>query len=566
MCHYFCNCQYENGALGKRFPGMLLSCEPGRNTIFGYFPKPDGAGYKLERFNFLTTNSEGKFAGSDFLGGAKSVDFELNTKFRPSDIVVGVDGALYVADWFDARVGGHSDLDEQTTGAIYRIAPKGFTPSIPKVDLTTAAGCIETLHSSGASVRFTALQKLISLGKDALPAVSQAAKQEPDFHIQARYLWALALLGTEGCQELEKAITPEMPAPFRMLAYRALKRAGHNVFEGLVRAAVDPSPQVRRDAAISLRDTLFNSARPLLIVLFKGYDGQDPTYLNALGIACEGKESQAFYPMTKTEATTDPLTWSPAVAKLAWRLHPPELIPAFAKRAAAASLSLADRKEALVALGYTRDKSAATAMIQLTTTLENGLLKDLAGWWLFNRKDNLWKEHNIAQALKESGLYDPEKVVLVATPVLPAEPAKFTIADVAKLTGDAKNGAAKIQTCFACHRLGADGIDYAPNLTGWAQRQTTEVLIRSVIDPSFDIAHGYEGKRVTLKDGMLLDGISLTDGDPLLLQSMGGITQRIPRERIQKTAPLGRSLMLSADQLNLSAQDLADLVAYLRSL
>ena len=31
--------------------------------------------------------------------------------FRPSDIAVGPDGALYVSDWIDARVGGHQDLD-----------------------------------------------------------------------------------------------------------------------------------------------------------------------------------------------------------------------------------------------------------------------------------------------------------------------------------------------------------------------------------------------------------------------------------------------------------------------
>jgi putative heme-binding domain-containing protein len=557
---------YENGALGARFPGLLLACEPGRNTIFGYFPKPEGAGYHLERFNFLTTNAAGKFAGSDFLGGAKSVDAELNTKFRPSDLVVGVDGALYVSDWFDPRVGGHSDLDDQTLGSIYRIAPKGFKSSVPKIDLTTAAGCVEALRSPGVNVRFTALQKLTALGKEALPVVAEAAKQEPDAYFKARFIWALTLLGTEGCQALENAINAKMPEEFRMLAFRALRRADHNAWEWTVKGSVDPSPQVRREAALALRDTSFEIASPLLVALFKGFDGVDRTYLNALGIACEGKESKAFFAMTKLTPESNPLTWSPAMAKLAWRLHPPELVNGLAQRAAAESLSFADRKEALVALGYTADKSAAMAMVELASKLAKGPLKDLAEWWLLNRKDNLWKDHGLAAVLKTTGLYDPEKIVLVPSPAPAAEPAKFTVEAVALLTGEPKHGALKAQACFACHRLGKDGVDYAPNLTGWAQRQTKEVLLRSIIDPSFDIAHGYEGRHITLQDGMILDGIAISDGDPVMLQSMGGLLQRIPRNRIQTSEGSQRSLMLSADQLGLSAQDVADVAAYLQSL
>ena len=54
------------------------------------------------------------------------VNGAVETLFRPSDIAVGPDGALYVSDWIDARVGGHQDLDDTLSGAIYRIAPKGF--------------------------------------------------------------------------------------------------------------------------------------------------------------------------------------------------------------------------------------------------------------------------------------------------------------------------------------------------------------------------------------------------------------------------------------------------------
>ena len=61
---------YENGALGEKWNGLLMSCDTGRNVVFGYLPKPEGAGMKLERFDFVTSNTTGKFAGSDFVGGS----------------------------------------------------------------------------------------------------------------------------------------------------------------------------------------------------------------------------------------------------------------------------------------------------------------------------------------------------------------------------------------------------------------------------------------------------------------------------------------------------------------
>ena len=44
---------------------------------------------------------------------------------------------------------------------------------------------------------------------------------------------------------------------------------------------------------------------------------------------------------------------------------------------------------------------------------------------------------------------------------------------------------------------------------------------------------------------------------------MGGVTQMIPANRIQKNNRYRETLMLSADQLGLNAQDVADIVTYL---
>ncbi|MEM9158961.1 MAG: hypothetical protein AAGB46_07905, partial [Verrucomicrobiota bacterium] len=66
-----------------------------------------------------------------------------------------------------------------------------------------------------------------------------------------------------------------------------------------------------------------------------------------------------------------------------------------------------------------------------------------------------------------------------------------------------------------------------------------------------------------LKAGGEVHGLVLQHGNPTVVRSTGGVVQTIPAERIRFTRNLGRSLMLSADQLGLSAQDVADVAAYL---
>ena len=127
------NVFYENGALGAAFEGTFLAADAGRNEIFSYQPVPAGAGFDLPRKIFMTSNVKQQYAGSDFVMGSAGVTRAVETLFRPSDVAVGPDGAIYVSDWIDQRVGGHQDLDETLSGAIYRIAPKGFVSKVAGV-------------------------------------------------------------------------------------------------------------------------------------------------------------------------------------------------------------------------------------------------------------------------------------------------------------------------------------------------------------------------------------------------------------------------------------------------
>ncbi len=554
---------YENGAMGDKWPGLLLACEAGKNVVFGYLPKNEGAGWKLERFDFITSNKEKEFAGSDFQGGRPNN--ELKTRFRPSDVCVGPDGAIYVADWFDARVGGHGTLDNGMTGTIYRIAPKSFKSVVPKLDLGTTEGQLAALRSPTPNVRYSGFAKLRAHGAKAVPAVAALLKDR-NHYIAARAIWLLAQMGSEGVA-IVTPLLESKDAEQRLVAFRALRFANHDLHAMLAKMAGDESVAVRREVALALRDEPADKALSVLVKLAGQFDGKDRAYLEAIGLGSEGKEAELYAALAKTIGGPAD-KWGDAFAWLAWRLHPAAAAGDFRARAISAELSTDQRKLMLTALAFTNTREAASAMMGLANT-KDFPMKDLAQWWLMNRKGNDWKAFDVDAGMKALGLYDPEKVKLVSIelpPEIPNAPKLPPVAGIVSLKGDAKRGEAAIAVCYACHRVGKNGVDFGPELTTFGKQQPTEVIVGAIANPSADISHGFEGSEVKTKDGLTIHGMILADGDPLIIKSTGAVIQTVPRAQIQSVKKLDRSLMYQPSQMGLSAEAIADIVAYLKSL
>lgn len=551
---------YENGALGDKWQGLLLACEAGKNVVFGYLPVPDGAGFKLERIDFMTSNTEKQFAGSDFIGG---VGKDLKTLFRPSDVTVGPDGALYVADWFDARVGGHGTNDKSGSGTIYRIAPKGFKSVVPKFDLNTTEGQIAALKSPAVNVRNSGFVRLKAQGDKAVPALTELLKDKNPY-LAARAVWLLAQLGDAGQAAVVKLLG-SADARTRLVACRAIRAAGGDPVKLAEKMASDASPMVRREIAISLRDVPADKSVPSLVKIAKQFDGKDRAYLEAFGIGSTGKEALVYDALRKDMGAA-PDAWTDAFAWLAWRLHPPQAVADQKARALSPKVSADQVKLTLTALGFTPSAAAATAMIQLAGT--NGFAqKDLANWWVNNRKGNLWKPFNVDGILKSLG-QDPANVKLVAVE-MPAEPTNApaipTTAEILKLKGDAERGKVAVAACYMCHHIGDQGVDYGPDLTTFGKQQPLEVLINSIRNPSADVSHGYEGSILKTTDGITITGMVLSDGDPVIMKTMGAQTQTIAKSRIASLKPMEKSLMYVPAQLGLTGQSIADIAEYLKS-
>jgi putative membrane-bound dehydrogenase-like protein len=553
---------YENGALGDRYRGLLLACEAGRNVIFGYFPKPNGAGFALERSEFLTSNQDKVFAGSDFMGG--KANEELKTKFRPSDVIVGADGAIYVADWFDARVGGHQTLDKSWSGAIYRIAPKGFKPQVPKFDLATTEGQITALKSPAVNVRNLGFVRLKAQGEKAVPAVAALLK-DADPYIAARATWLLAQMGPAGAAQVI-ALLGSSDEQVRMVAYRALRRAGHGVLGMAAAMSKDPSAAVRREVALTMRDLPAEQSLPILVEVAKGFDGKDRSYLEAFGIGSQGKE-QAVYAAVAKALGGAAESWSEPFAWIAWRLGSPDAVADLKTRGLSAKVANPLRKLAMDALAFIPTAEAANAMVDLAVATDFPY-RAMATWWLFNRKDNEWKDHGLAATMKARGLYDPEQVKLtqIVSPEPPAGPSQLPpIAEIQKLTGDPERGRVAVAVCYTCHQIGGQGSDFGPDLTMFGKTQPSEVVLNSIINPSADIALGFDGTEIVAHDGTIIDGIVIANGDPIIIKSMGGVVQTVPKSKVKSVTKMKRSLMFPGEMLGLNAQSLADIVAFLKS-
>ena len=386
---------YEGDALGLNYRGMLLSAEAGRNVIFGYKPEAMGAGYRMPRTNFVSTFPD---VDENYKWNDKTTD--TRKWFRPSDVAVGTDGAIYIADWYDPVVGGHQMDDRKGYGRIYRITPRGKNLRAPKIDLSNTKGQIDALLSPAINVRMAGFTALKAQGAKVLEPVMELLSSTNSYH-RARAIFLMVHLGPEGQFEVERLLKA-VDAPIRVAALRALRSitpenskanpaltaSQRALLPLLGNLSLDRNAAVRREVAVTVRDMPYRDSRYIIQNLVKGYDGQDRYFLNALGIAADGKQDYVFADLRPT-LPENPADWDDRTANLVWELHPTAAVPMLAKRANTPTLSADARKQAITTLGFINDTSAVRAMLDLTKSADKDVAAQAAYWTNF-RRGNDW--------------------------------------------------------------------------------------------------------------------------------------------------------------------------------
>ena len=347
---------YEGALLPAKYRGQLLHADAGKRLIEMYPLTLDGAGFTAVR--------------EDVVNGGD------DTWSRPTDVAAAPDGALFVSDWYDPGVGGHQMGDlNGSRGRIYRLAPVGNKPQVPKVDLTSVGGLTAAFGSPNQSVMFLAHTAITAQGKDALPLL-QSLWAQSDPILKARALWILGGLGDAGSAAIQDALRDRDPR-FRMLGLRVARLHGANMLTLSKPLLGDPSPQVRREIALMLRDPdpalmlppyLYKeqvqpSAEWLdaMAQLAQQYDGKDRWYLEALGIAARGRED-ALYARLKSQSAD---ISSAAFNQLVWGLRPKTALPDLVATINSTLTPIQERTVALDTLGWMQWPEAARAVESL---------------------------------------------------------------------------------------------------------------------------------------------------------------------------------------------------------
>ncbi len=157
-----------------------------------------------------------------------------------------------------------------------------------------------------------------------------------------------------------------------------------------------------------------------------------------------------------------------------------------------------------------------------------------------------------------------------ADPSLDRERLDAMLTEIGKLEGEIRRGQAIFNSpkaaCSSCHRIGYLGGDLGPDLTSIGSSRTGRDLLESVIYPSASFVRSYEPWIASTADGEEYSGVLRRDTpEEVVLVTGPGAETRVPRSQMAELRLGSVSTMPAGLDEQLSKQELADLLAFLKN-
>ncbi len=257
---------YDGGTWPAEYHGDYFTTEPTINVIHHTRLTPEGSSYTAKK---LPGREETEFVRS------------RDMWWRPIEVRVGPDGAMYVADFYnqavihnDTRGPDHNEVNaavrpdrDHYFGRIWRIDHKAAKKvAAPDLAKAAPADLAKALESANSQVRFTA-RRLVGekaqaqgvsetgaskgFSPDAIKAVASSLKH-PAAETRIAALWTMGALGLLAPEQFAAALEDADPAVRRNAALGAESLAANDAAAAVEKKLADPDARVRAAAILAL--------------------------------------------------------------------------------------------------------------------------------------------------------------------------------------------------------------------------------------------------------------------------------------------------------------------------
>ena len=500
--------------------------------------------------------------------------------FRPTDAVVGADGALYVSDWCNVIIGHmqHNIRDpnrDHYHGRIFRLTAKDRPLQEPvKIDGEPIASLLDNLKHPVNGVRHRTRVELSERDSKEVIAATQKwmANFDPNDETEAHHLlealWVHQQHNVKNEELLNKLLNSEVK--HAAVAANTVKHFWYNVDATGASGFVAPAEIefVKFDPPKHLNE----ADKKQYIIGAEVY--QREAHCGTCHLA-HGKGNGVTYPS---------LVGSPWVngsedrlVKMAlhgmWgkiQVHGKTYDPARGVPPMTAFRDLLKDDELAAVLTFVRNTWGNESSVISADTVKR-IRAETSGRTTFWHPDDLLAEHPLEQELVDASMtVDPNgfsneelEKELQATPV--AELAK-----IAQQHGNAERGKTvfykSAAACFACHDPPAGTVRLGPDLAKLKTSLTPEELVESLIDPSKRIEDDYKQLTVLTVEGKVFTGLRISEtDDELVLRNFAKPEPiKIKKDDIDDIAQSNTSIMPAGLMKQLKSRDeFNDLMKYI---